>query len=299
VGCEAPNLFVLRLATRSGPASARNRGVEEARGNIILFVDADVVVRPDTLPSVVSFFNEHPEAAAVFGSYDDEPDATNFISQYKNLLHHFVHQNSSVQAATFWAGCGAVRRGPFQAVNGFDDKRYPRPSIEDIELGYRLRRRGFLITLKKDLQVKHLKRWTIASLVRTDVFDRALPWSRLILEDGAELDNLNLQFSERLCAGLVVSAPLLLVAGYFFPALLIGIPVALIAVVFLKRRLFSFLHARGDAKFALASCAMLNAYYFYSALVFALCYLTHLLPNFFRPVTFVRPPARLRSGNDA
>ena len=57
------------------------------------------------------------------------------VSQYRNLLHHFVHQHGHAEASTFWAGCGAIRRAAFDAVGGFDAARFPRPSIEDIELG--------------------------------------------------------------------------------------------------------------------------------------------------------------------
>jgi GT2 family glycosyltransferase len=65
---------------------------------------------------------------------------------------------------------------------------YGRPSIEDIEFGYRLRRVGYNIRLEKSLQVKHLKRWTGWSLVRTDFLNRALPWSLLILREGRSTD---------------------------------------------------------------------------------------------------------------
>ena len=61
----------------------------------------------------------------------------NFLSQYKNLLHHFVHQGSSSDATTFWAGCAAVDRKVFVDIGGFDAARYDQPSIEDIEMGYR------------------------------------------------------------------------------------------------------------------------------------------------------------------
>ena len=47
----------------------------------------------------------------LFGSYDDDPPAPGLVSRYKNLLHHHVHQNGRPDASTFWAGCGAIRRG--------------------------------------------------------------------------------------------------------------------------------------------------------------------------------------------
>ena len=94
---------------------------------------------------------------AVFGSYDDAPAAAGLVARYKNLYHHYVHQRSGASAQSFWAGCGAVRRSAFLAVGGFDEERYPRPSIEDIELGYRLTDAGYRIRFRPDLMVKHLK----------------------------------------------------------------------------------------------------------------------------------------------
>ncbi|MFX0204005.1 MAG: glycosyltransferase, partial [Candidatus Hodarchaeota archaeon] len=143
---------VLKLSSQLGPAAARNYGSKEAKGDILLFVDADVLIRKETIGRTVSDFNQHPEIAALFGSYDDSPTAKNFISQYKNLQHHFVHQHSNRDAVTFWAGCGAIRRKVFHDLGGFDQNRYPKPSIEDIELGYRMKRAGHRILLDKDLQ---------------------------------------------------------------------------------------------------------------------------------------------------
>ncbi len=202
--CRARGVEVVELSRNLGPAAARNRGAERARGNVLLFVDSDVVVRPGTVARVAAFLSRQPGVAAVFGSYDDAPAAANFVSQYKNLQHHFVHQQASERAETFWAGCGAVRRAAFDAVGGFDERQYTKPSVEDIELGQRLRRAGYSVALDKGLQVKHLKRWTFTSLLRADIFHRALPWSRLILNDGGALINdLNLRVRERVSAALV------------------------------------------------------------------------------------------------
>src|SRR3990170_5504051 len=165
-----------------GPGYARNRGAEAARGDILLFVDADVIITADTIREVVETMAARPQPAAVFGSYDDSPGSQEFLSQYKNLFHHFVHQQANEEAATFWAGCGAVRREVFLALGGFDVQRYPRPCIEDIELGYRLRAAGHEIALNKQIQVKHLKRWTLRGIARSDIIDRGIPWTLLILQ---------------------------------------------------------------------------------------------------------------------
>jgi glycosyltransferase involved in cell wall biosynthesis len=184
-----------------GAAYARNRGAEVARGDILLFVDADVVVTPNTLRQVVEAFAARPSVAAVFGSYDDslEPE---FLSQYKNLSHHFVHQQDREEAATFWSGCGAIRSTIFFEIGGFDEDRQPW-TCEDIELGYRLRAAGHAIRIDKHIQARHLKRWTLGELLRSDIFDRGIPWTRLILERRAWPDHLNLRRVHEVCALLL------------------------------------------------------------------------------------------------
>jgi len=124
-----------------GPAAARNLGARAATGDYVFFVDADVALHPDALRRAAEAFAADPSLEAVFGSYDDAPGAPNFLSQYKNLLHHYIHQHAHRQASTFWTGCGAMRLSTFHALGGFDALTYRRPSIEDIDLGYRLRRR--------------------------------------------------------------------------------------------------------------------------------------------------------------
>lgn len=277
---RARGVEVVGLTLQCGPAAARNQGARYASGNILLFVDADVVVRGDTLARAAALFRARPDVAAVFGSYDDAPVETNFVSQYKNLQHHIVHQQSSPEAATFWSGCGAVRREAFEAVGEFDAKRYPAPSVEDIELGYRLRRKGFEIILDKKLQVKHLKRWTFFSLLRTDIFNRALLWSQLVLEDDGMIDDLNLRVADRVSAALTGLAVVSLALSVFSTALLPAAPAALaaLAAVFLLNfRFYSFFQQRRGHWFAIGAFAMLTLYYFYSGTVFTYCYGAHVL----------------------
>ena len=187
---------------RRGPAFARNIGAKSAQGDILFFIDADVCVAPNTLDRVHANFEQDPELAAVIGSYDELPESQDFVSLYKNLMHSYVHHNSRREACTFWSGCGAIRQSVFKEFSGFDES-YDRPAIEDIELGYRLTAAHKKLLLDSSILVKHLKRWSFFGLVKTDIMDRGIPWTELILRDRLLPNDLNLQLSQRVSVALV------------------------------------------------------------------------------------------------
>ena len=205
-----------------GPANARNVGVQAASGEIIFFIDADVVIYPDTLKKIALSFTNSSELAAVFGSYDDQPGDGHFLSQYKNLFHHFIHQQANENSGTFWSGCGAIRREIFLEIGGFDTLKYPRPSIEDIDLGRRLSNKGYKILINKSVQVKHLKRWTLTSLIKTDVFDRGIPWTQLVIADRKMPNELNLESSQRWSALLIgILLTTMTTSAFFYPQVIL------------------------------------------------------------------------------
>ena len=263
---------------RSGPAAARNLASKHARGEILLFVDADVVVERDTISKVAQCFESDPEIAALFGSYDDAPAETNFLSQYKNLQHHFVHQTSNREASTFWAGLGAVRADVFQAVDGFDCVRFAVPSIEDIELGARLRKAGNRIVLEKSIQAKHLKKWTVGSLLRTDIFCRAVPWSKLILTSQGLVNDMNLKTNDRasaLVAGVII---LLIPFAAWQPFVLFALAGALGLFVYLNKRILTFFTKLRGPLFGAAAVPWLMLYFLYSGVTFVACWLIYSVP---------------------
>ncbi len=200
-----PGITLLSVAGPGGPARARNVAARQARGDVLLFLDADVVAATDVVGRVAHRLRDHPEVDALIGSYDDAPAAPNLLSQYKNLQNHYVHQHARREGFTFWAGCGAVRTATFRSLGGFDES-FGVPSVEDIELGYRLTAAGGRIHVLPDLQVTHLKRWGLRSLFVSDVFRRALPWSALILRTGRMEDDLNVDRAGRLRVALACAA---------------------------------------------------------------------------------------------
>ena len=266
VASEYADVVVRLRGQPRGPAYARNRGVEVSRGEVIVFVDADVCVHRDVLSKFAITCGAGAGAAAAFGSYDDAPPAPGLISQFRNLLHHHVHQSNPGDAETFWAGCGAVRREALLDVGLMDAWHFPRPQIEDIELGRRLRRGGHRIVLRPDILCSHLKRWTLWNMVRTDFRDRGLPWMWLLLSEGTSRTpaTLNLKASEKVCTALVAVGALAVVAAAWFRSLA-GAAVALTAVliiVALNHRFYRMLLRTRGAGFAAAVVPLHLLFYF-------------------------------------
>ncbi len=242
---------VVRDETPRGPAAARNRGAATAQGSLLVFVDADVRVAPDAIGRLLAALAD-PGVAAAFGSYDDAPAARSWPSLYKNLAHHFVHQRSGRDAATFWAGCGAIRRDAFLSLGGFDE-RYERPSIEDVELGYRLRAAGHRVVLVPEAQATHLKEWSLGSWLASDLRDRARPWAALVRAGRGLPRDLNFTPADRSATLCVAAAALLLPTIAWTGLGALACVSLLVAALALDAPLLRFLGRRFSPAFAAAA----------------------------------------------
>jgi GT2 family glycosyltransferase len=245
-------LVVQREPAGAGPAAARNLGIIATTASVVVFVDSDVEVHPDALARIRERFAGDPALAAVFGAYDDDPADPGLTSRYRNLLHHHVHLSAEGEAETFWAGLGAIRREAFELIGGgFDSIEFPQPSVEDIELGMRLSRRGGRIVLDPRIRGRHLKAWTPLSMVRTDFSRRGVPWVRLLLREGADSTALNLGRRQRVGAATSVALLALLLARR--PRLAAA---ALLANLVIDRDLYALLARRGGLRLLLAGIGL-------------------------------------------
>ncbi len=244
-------LIVQESPEATGPAAARNLGAARSAADILVFVDSDVEVHPDALARIERHFDAEPGLAAVFGAYDDRPAARGLTSRFRNLLHHHVHTTSAGAAETFWAGLGAVRRDAFEAVGGFDEERFPLASVEDIELGLRLRGGGGRIVLDPEIRGRHLKAWTPLSMVSTDFWRRGVPWTRLLLRHGGAGRALNLGRRHRASA----AASVLLVAALALRRPRLALT-TLLGTIALNRTFYALLARRGGPKLLVAGIGL-------------------------------------------
>jgi glycosyltransferase involved in cell wall biosynthesis len=250
---------VVKLSGRvSGPAYARNRGVELARGEIIAFVDGDVVVRPDTLPRMLATLAERPDLDAVSASQDELPEASNFISQYWNLLLRFGEQRYSGRCAHFAPGCGAIRRSAFLSAGMYDEWRFATACLENVELGERLLAAGKGVLLSSELKVTHLKQWSLPAVCRevwgrSRLLARSLGYTRMRTAAPSEVV---FTLSRMLTPAVALLGTLMLAAAFVPPSAAVKAIVALIVLLLTNLPLHRFYTRARGFGFAILSAPL-------------------------------------------
>jgi len=239
----------------------RNRGVQLARAEIVLFLDADIVVLPTSLGDIMNVFKAHPEIAGLIGSYDDAPGAQNITSQFKFLLHHYMHQQEAKYIESFWSGCGAIKKSVFNSLGGFNASYLHGGSIQDIEFGYRLKKNNYQIYNAKHIQVKHLKKLNLWEWIYTDICVRGVPWILVMLT----YRDLSLKLNANVKGVVSVLSAWLMVfllgASFFNKSLIYEFLVMLVLFLIINRGVLRFFAVKKNILFTVISTFYLFVYY--------------------------------------
>lgn len=132
---DLPALEVIERTDERGIASARNRGIEAASGELLACQDADDWSHADRLRRQVAFLDEHPEVALVGTSvHQVESEGT-----YRNRRHVYENPPEEVYRAKspFVQGSVMMRTDAVREVGGYDELF---PTSEDRDLWLRMRR---------------------------------------------------------------------------------------------------------------------------------------------------------------
>jgi glycosyltransferase involved in cell wall biosynthesis len=246
---------VVVMPQNLGPAACRNCAALLAQSEILMFLDADTCIHPETLERIELHLLSDAALTAVIGSYDDTPRDPGICSQYRNLAHCYVHRSANRMALTFWSGCGAVRRASFFDADGFDE-RYRKPSVEDIELGYRMSDRGARILLDPEICVTHTKRWTLWNSIVTDIVDRGIPWMVLLLERGKIPDDLNIRRRHRVASVLTGAALICLAACVRSASWLVPSAILAVLALCMDAGLLKFIYRKRGFRLLIVAASM-------------------------------------------
>jgi GT2 family glycosyltransferase len=204
---------VVPSAGRVGPAAARNLGARVAEGDVLFFIDSDVMVRPDTVARIAACF-ERGEMEGVIGVQAADMRHRDLVSQYKNIWMRWTYVRKKRDVPLFYTTAAAIRRDAFLRAGGFDQA-YATPNVEDTAFGQRLEHLGIRVRVDPELEVEHVKRYSLAGLLRTDYL-RAVSLTRLKLREPRDLARNNTSVP----GSYMASVPL---AALGMPALVLGV----------------------------------------------------------------------------
>lgn len=196
---------VIQLKENRGPAYARNIGVKNSGGEIIVFVDADTEMPKLLFHQINKDFNEE-DIIALIGSFEKEALNRGMVPAYLALETHYLWKIKKLKYTKYFhTTLGAIKRGVFEKTGGFDE-RYKKADVEDIELGYRLPK-DKKILLDKNIMFKHYFSSLTGRLKKA--FRRSSQWAKL-----RKFDETNVSFKNSLKTLVsllfLVSLPLML-----------------------------------------------------------------------------------------
>jgi GT2 family glycosyltransferase len=155
-----PSVKWLRQA-RSGPATARNTGWRASTGDVVVFVDDDCVLAPDTLARLRA-------AVAVYdavGASIEPLHRGHVVADYMHAEHLVTHKLQDGEIRWLVTACVAVRRAVLEWIGGFDEHLHA--GGEDVDLSLRLKAAGFQLGVAEEAVAFHDHRASLRLLVRT------------------------------------------------------------------------------------------------------------------------------------
>ncbi|MFA5157213.1 MAG: glycosyltransferase family 2 protein [Candidatus Omnitrophota bacterium] len=226
---------VIKLINNAGRIAARQAGINAARGEIVVNVDSDVLIRPDTLFKINAYFDSHKEVDVVTGLLSKDCPDNRFFSQYKNLYMNYIFRRLPERVTFIYGSIYAARKAVLVAFE-------PLVKIaDDTALGQQLVSCGKQIAFLPDLEVAHLKKYNIFSFILNDfripfdwahIFIRYKGWKELLSKRVGYAHSPKRQLASVILAQLILAGIVLPPLSFLF---FIWLILNLDFIIFLKR----------------------------------------------------------------
>ncbi len=165
----------MRLQQGHGAAAARNAGARAARGQLLLFIDSDVMIPVDAVERTVQHLSASPRVCGLSAIYTAVAGAPGMVSRYLNFKTHHFQVSLPPSPDTVYSAYLALWRRCFEAVGGFDEAQ-AYVAADDLVLGLQLAEAGCCLEFSVEIQVTHHKRLSVAGLVEFE-YRHAREWA--------------------------------------------------------------------------------------------------------------------------
>jgi len=146
--------IILLKQDRKGPAEARNKGIDFAKGKIVLFIDDDVVATPNWISEIIGDFQD-PKVGIVGGK-----TILKRIDTFNVLYHEKQNQGESGNVPLYVpTNNSGFLKEVIEKVNGFD-VRFLYPGAEDVDICMRIQKMQYKLRINKKALVYHYESYT-------------------------------------------------------------------------------------------------------------------------------------------
>jgi len=247
---------IVDLDKNQGRANARNVGASQATGDVLIFIDADIVIPPDALIKVMEIFRSKENVMVVNGILAAEVGGLNFCSDYKNLYMNYNFKSMPDHVDFIFSSFVAIKKEFFLPFKDYK-------ATDDTELGMRMAQtHNKKIFLAKDIEVSHLKLYTFFGLLQND-FKVARDWAALLLQNRsiknivAEKRFAHASFNQLLSLFFVGIVVLSLAATPFIPHTgVLACLVSVLLAVGIRTDYFRFIYQKRGLVFLLRSIGL-------------------------------------------
>ena len=170
--------YVLRFYRQenSGPAAARNLGVSKAENEIVAFIGDDIQVSPDFVSQHIKSHKENPDHNVAVVGHIDWPVTYNitplmkYITGPSGLQFNFTHIRDKNNAGfgRFYTSNISLKKSFLEEEDYLFDTEFAHAALEDIELGYRLSKRGLRIIYNAEAVVYHNHPMDVRSFIKRE-----------------------------------------------------------------------------------------------------------------------------------
>ena len=154
---------IIRNDRRSGASNARNRGCAGATSKYLLFIDADVVVGPETIQKLISLLEVHPELLGANGIFSLDISTPGLMSDFVNASLHFQHISHGNRVASAFTSVCMLRRDALEEMGWWDERLYL-PYADDIHSRWFFSENS--LALEPSAIVEHLKKVHLTGLCK-------------------------------------------------------------------------------------------------------------------------------------